>query len=127
MKPATKFCNWIRRSSWEYRYSHQKRIRKKWWIFHKDYDLNKVVFTDETALKTGEKKYKKMDEKRREKHYIIEKIFKKCKLLRAICKVGKCSLKLSTQNMDAEFYVKILTKKFNKIRSIVGKKLGVTI
>ena len=44
----------------------QKRIRKKWWIDHKDYDWDKVVFTDETAFKTGKKKTKrwlKKDEK----------------------------------------------------------------
>ena len=31
-------------------------------------------------------------------------------------------IKLLTQNMDAEFYVKILTEKFNEIMSIGGKK-----
>ena len=35
--------------------------------------------------------------------------------------IGKCSLKLLTQNMVAEFYVKILTEKFNEMRSISGK------
>ena len=29
--------------------------------------------------------------------------------------------------MDAEFYVKILTEKFNEMSRIGGKKLGVTI
>ena len=68
-----------------------------------------------------ERKIQKMDVKRREKHYIIKKVFKKSKLLGAICKGGKCSLKLFTQSMDAEFYVKILTEKFNEMRSIGGK------
>ena len=26
MEPATKFCNWIRRSSWEHRYSHMSTL-----------------------------------------------------------------------------------------------------
>ena len=99
----------------------QKRIRKKWWIDHKDYDWDKVVFTDETAFKTGKKKTKRWLKKRREKHYIIKKVFKKVNCWGAICKRGKCSLKLFTQNMDAEFYVKILTEKFNEMRSIGGK------
>ena len=43
----------------------QKRIRKKWWIYHKDYDWNKVVFTDETAFKTGKKKTKRWLKKTR--------------------------------------------------------------
>ena len=62
-----------------------------------------------------------MAEKRQEKHYIIKKVFKKGNCWGAICKGGKCSLKLFTQNMDAEFYVKILTEKFNEMRSIGGK------
>ena len=36
----------------------QKRIRKKWWIDHKDYDWKKSSFTDETVFKIGEKKQK---------------------------------------------------------------------
>ena len=35
-----------------------------------------------------ERKSKKMDEKRLETHYIIKKVFKKSKLLGAICKGG---------------------------------------
>ena len=35
-----------------------KRIRKKWWIDHNDYDWDKVVFTNETSFKTGQKKTK---------------------------------------------------------------------
>ena len=29
----------------------QKRIRKNWWIENKNYDWDKIVFTDVTALK----------------------------------------------------------------------------
>ena len=50
-----------------------------------------------------------------------ENILKKVNCWGAICKGGKCSLKLFTQNMDAEFYVKILKEKFNEMRSIGGK------
>ena len=49
------------------------------------------------------------------------KYSKKVNCWGAICKGGKCSLKLFTQNMDAEFYVKILKEKLNEMRSIGGK------
>ena len=99
----------------------QKRIRKKWWIDHKDYDWDKVIFTDETAFKTGKKKTKRWLKKDEKNITSLRKYSKKVNCWGAICKGGKCSLKLFTQNMDAEFYVKILTEKFNEMRSIGGK------
>ena len=33
-----------------------KTNNKKWWIDLKDYDWDKVVFTNESAFKTGKKK-----------------------------------------------------------------------
>ena len=99
----------------------QKRIRKKWWIDHKDYDWDKVIFTDETAFKTGKKKTKRWLKKDEKNITSLRKYSKKVNCWGAICKGGKCSLKLFTQNMDAEFYVKILTEKFNEMRSIDGK------
>ena len=48
------------------------------------------------------------------------KYSKKVNCWGAIWKGGKCSLKLFTQNMDDEFYVKILKEKFNEMRSIGG-------
>ena len=51
----------------------------------------------------------------------IRKYSKKVNCWGAIFKGGKCSLKLFTQNMDAEFYVKILTEKFNEMRSMWKK------
>ena len=95
-------------------------MSKKWWIDHKDYDWDKVIFIDETAFKTEKKK---MDRKKEKKHYIIKKVFKKSKLLGIYLQRRKFSLKLFTQNTDAEFYVKILKEKFNEIRSI-GRKTG---
>ena len=99
----------------------QKLARKKWWIDHKDYDWENVIFTDEIAFKTGKKKTKRWMKKGDKNITSPRKYSKKVNCWGAICKGGKCSLKLFTQNMDAEFYVKILKEKFNEMRSIGGK------
>ena len=101
-------------------------MRKKWWTDHKNYDLDKVVYKDETAFKTGKTKTKRgMKKTRKALHH--EESIQKSKLLMSYLQKSKCSLKLFMQNMDAEFYVKILTEKFNEMSRIGGKNSGVTI
>ena len=99
----------------------QKLARKKWWIDHKDYDWENIIFTDETAFKTRKKKTKRWMKEGDKNITSPRKYSKKSKLLGSHLQRRQMLIKTIHQNMDAEFYVKILKEKFNEMRSIGGK------
>jgi len=97
-----------------------KKFRLDWAIAHRQSTFSKTLFTDESTFWLGKTGVTRWSPSQDINENMIPKNIPKLQVWGAICSRGKVSLKIFTENMDAELYTKILEEKLPEVKKLFG-------